>query len=413
PASWSTPSSEIELGQRYFTSEVRDGGPTCATCHANDGADLAYFAFSNASLITRAEHHLFSPGEAAAIASYIRTLPVPAVGRVVDPPFQPGPQNRSAAGAGHRAVLGDDAALEAIAFPAGVPAETAWDFATSVDTFALPLPIETPTWLRWLPRAIDPAWFTRDDGLLGVTEAGLADPGTIVEARAFMSAAIRIGKEILIEDGDHRGRIELLRYAAVKLWDWQRRYGGFDGPDHGFPDGGPPFPYEVGFAFFEAAQASAVPDAMAQTMSWWAAQIAVNPGRGMTTGARPLDWSDVLLVAEGSARGPFTMTLFHLLGSWEESQGALADDFGTERGPVRLLAVPLRHVDPATATALLRRFFAREASFVAGGGTLTASHHTVLRDAWQSTCAALSPSDRSALRATAPSEVAADLVACP
>lgn len=416
PATWAPPSTDaadIDAGRRYFTSEVRDGGPTCATCHSDDGADLAYFAFSNHSIVARAEHHLFSPDEARAIASYLRSLPVPATGRVVDPPFQPGGGNHGAAGAGHGAVLADDAAFAALAFPAGLPNEVPWDFATTIDTHALPLSIETPTWFRWLPREIDPAWFTRDDGLLRTTEAALANPGTIVEARAFMSAAIRIGKEILIADGDHRGRIELLRYAAVKLWDWQRRYGGFDGADHGFPDDGPPFPYEVGFGFFEAAQSNAVPDAMAQTMAWWAAQAAVNPGRGKTSGARPLDWRDVLLVAEGSGQGPSTLTLLHLIGSWEESQGALADDFGTNRGPVRLLAVPLRHVDAATATKLLRRFFVREAAFLVGGGVLTAEHHTLLREAWESSCPSLTASDRGALRAVAPIEVASDLVACP
>jgi hypothetical protein len=416
PATWTAPSSdaaELAAGRHYFTAVSRDGGPTCATCHADDGADLAYFAFSNHSIIARAEHHLFAPAEARAIASYLRSLQVPAAGRVFDPPFQPGAANHGAAGAGHGAVLADDAALAAAAFPGGVPADLPWDAAASIDGFTLPLPIETPTWLRWLPRRIDPAWFTRDSNLLATAEAGLADPGTIVEARAFMSAAIRIGKEILIADGDHGGRIELLRYAAVKLWDWQRRHGGFDGPDHGFPDGGPAFPYEVGFALFEAAQAGAVPDAMAQTMAWWAAQAAVNPGRGMTTGTRPLDWHDVLLVAEGSGQGPHTIARLHLVGSWEESQGALADDFGTHRGPVRLLAVPLRHVGPAVATTLLRRFLVREAAFIAGGGTLTLEHHAVLREAWERVCAELSPSDRSALRSVAPAEVAADLVACP
>jgi hypothetical protein len=148
-------------------------------------------------------------------------------------------------------------------------------------------------------------------------------------------------------------------------------------------------------------------------MSWWAAQAAVNPGRGMTSGARPLEWHDVLLVADASLQGPAMLTWLHLIGSWEESQGVLADDFGTARGPVRLLEVPLRHVDAATAVKLLRRFLAREAAFVAGGGALTAEHHALLREAWGRSCDAFAASDRAALRGIAPPEVAPDLAACP
>ena len=42
-------------------------------------------------------------------------------------------------------------------------------------------------------------------------------------------------------------------------------------------------------AFFEAADApGGVPAPMAQTRSWWWAQLATNPGRGVSTGRRPL-----------------------------------------------------------------------------------------------------------------------------
>ncbi|MDC0746643.1 cytochrome c [Polyangium mundeleinium] len=415
PATWTAPLTDpaaVEQGRAYFTAISRDGGPTCARCHADDGADLAVFAFSNHSIEARAEHHLFSPEEAAAIASYIRSLPVAPAGRVHDPPFQPGPGMRGEAGAGYDAVLADDAALGAALFPDGLPAEPAWETLASLDTSQLPSPASAPTWLRWLPRKIDSGWFTRAGGLLASTEAALADPGALSDALAFQSAAIQIGKELLIEEGDHQGRIELLRYAAVKLWAWQRAHGGYEGPDHGFPDGGPAFPYEVGFAFFEAGIAEAVPHAMAQALSWWVAQIAVNPGRGFSNGERPLNWRDVLRVAEDAGQGPSTLTFFHLLGSWEESRGALADDFGTAQGPVRLLAVPLLHVDAATCEALLRRFFLREAAFLAEGGSLSPNHHTLLANAWQSVCGELSAAQRQGLRAVAPVEIAPDLTAC-
>ncbi|WP_143141217.1 hypothetical protein [Nannocystis exedens] len=416
PATWTAPSADanaIARGERFFTAESRDGGPPCARCHADDGADLAYFAFSNHSLIARAEHHLFSAEEAADIASYIRSLPVAAVGRVFDPPFQPGPAHVGAAGAGYDAVLPADDALGAALFPDGFPDAPAWDIAASFDTSTVALPVELPSWSRWLPRKIDATWFTRGDGALAVAEAALASDGSLEAARAFATAAVHLGKEILITTGDHAGRVELLRYAAVKLWDWQRRHGGFEGADHGFPDGGPAFPYEVGFAFFEAAFVNGLPDAMDQAFSWWMAQAAVNPGRGQTTGDRPLNWRDVLTVADSAGAGPWTLTYLHLVGSLEESQGALADDFGTDRGPVRLLAVPLRRVAGPVRAALMRRFLTREAAFLAGGGSLTSEHHVVLGNAWRDGCDGLTPDERAELRALAPSEVAADLAACP
>src|SRR5690606_32631590 len=133
-------------------------------------------------------------------------------------------------------------------FPDGLAAVPAWDAAAEVDVARLPVPVELPTWLRWLPRELDPSWFTRRDGVLATTEATLRTSAELADAVAFQEAAIAVGKELLTLDGDHVGRIEVLRFAAIKLWDWQRRHGGFDGSDHGFPDGGPAVPYEVGFA---------------------------------------------------------------------------------------------------------------------------------------------------------------------
>ena len=185
------------------------------------------------------------------------------------------------------------------------------------------------------------------------------------------------------------------------------------GDDHGFPTGGPAFPYEVGVAFFEAAQGGALPEAWRQAASWWVAQAAVNPGRGMTAGERPLNWHDVLLVAEGAGLGPWALTLLHLRGSWEESQGALAEEWGTDRGPVRLLEVPLRHFAPDVAASLWRRFLVREAAHADGAGTFSPAHHTVLAQTWAGACADLSSATRDELRALAPAAVADDLDACP
>lgn len=152
---------------------------------------------------------------------------------------------------------------------------------------------------------------------------------------------------------------------------------------------------------------------MAQAFQWWSAQFAVNPGRSLSNGERPLNYRDVLLVADAAGAGPELLTFLHLVGSYEESLGLLADDFGTDRGPVRLLEVPLRRVDAAMRVRLLRRFFAREALHIDGGGVLSAEHHGLLTNAWRGGCAELSASQRDEVRAGAPSELLPDLVACP
>ncbi|MBC8070188.1 MAG: hypothetical protein IAG13_17775, partial [Deltaproteobacteria bacterium] len=85
PTGWSAPSddpADVADGRAYFTEISRDGGPVCAACHARDGADLQYFAFSNHGIVERARHHLFSVDEAEHIASYLRSLPTPVRGRV-------------------------------------------------------------------------------------------------------------------------------------------------------------------------------------------------------------------------------------------------------------------------------------------------------------------------------------------
>ena len=63
----------------------------CADCHTQDGRDLKYFNYSNASIIARARFHGLSALQSEQIASYIRSLPVPNPGRPWNPPYQPGP----------------------------------------------------------------------------------------------------------------------------------------------------------------------------------------------------------------------------------------------------------------------------------------------------------------------------------
>jgi hypothetical protein len=416
PGAWAPhdPSPEaIARGRIYFQEVSRDEGPACARCHPDSGADLQYYAFSTHSIVERAMFHRFNRAEAEDLASYIRSVPVAPVGRPYDPPFQPGHGNHGAAGAGHSAVLNDDAAFSQSAFGgAALPASPAWPWAAAVDTFQQPSAVAAPTWLRWLPRHLEPDWFERDGGLLASAEKALAQQGTLQAAQAFMSAALVIGKQLVAEGGDYVGKIEVLRFAAVKLWDWSRK-NGFHNPDHGMPDGSPAYPYEVGFGFFEASQSTALPGAALQTMQWWWAQLAANPGRGLSTGKRPLNFLDTLSAAENAGLGAGHVAFLHLYGSWEESRGALADRWGTAEGPVRLLAISMRPLSAADRAAVMRRFLMQESAFLEQGGALDAGHHAKLADAWSRSCGVLSAPQRSELRALASPAVQPDLIACP
>jgi hypothetical protein len=116
PASWTAPAgydtpAAIEAGQALWhrRDHLVEGwvGPdiraSCADCHADDGRDLAYFAFSNHSIVQRSRYHGLSEEQGAQIAAYIRsyTLRDPDTGDAYDPPgrpwappYQPGPTAR-------------------------------------------------------------------------------------------------------------------------------------------------------------------------------------------------------------------------------------------------------------------------------------------------------------------------------
>ncbi len=129
----------------------------CMDCHAQDGRDLKYFNYSNASIIERAKFHGMSETEGKKIASYIRTLPgVPNPGRPWNPPYQPGPGldarpvTQWAAGAGVDAVLEQDRDVLAYLIPNGTPLAT---LATTGNLSARQVPIffQLPDWNHWLP----------------------------------------------------------------------------------------------------------------------------------------------------------------------------------------------------------------------------------------------------------------------
>ena len=86
----------------------------CGDCHTQNGADLKYFGYSNNAIIERSKFQGLSETQGQQIASYIRSLPVKAVGRPWNPPYQLGPgittkpNDEWAAGAGIDNVLEND-----------------------------------------------------------------------------------------------------------------------------------------------------------------------------------------------------------------------------------------------------------------------------------------------------------------
>jgi len=192
PESWKPPLSDeasIKAGRELWHSAslVSSSLPNssrirahCADCHAQDGRDLKYFNFSNASIITRAEFHGLSALQATQIASYIRSLPFPNPGRPWNPPYQPGPGlddqplSNWAAGAGLRWVLDDD--VDALPYflnqHAAVPESLSGrdahtrDFSKLLSSITpeifrpdgnlnphnIPIALQLPDWSEWLPR---------------------------------------------------------------------------------------------------------------------------------------------------------------------------------------------------------------------------------------------------------------------
>ncbi|MBK8477846.1 MAG: hypothetical protein IPL39_16540 [Opitutaceae bacterium] len=137
----------------------------CASCHFRDGQDLAYFNYSNKSIIARSRFHGLNQTQAEQVASYIRSLDLklPAgytrqdAGRPWNPPYQPGPGLDArpvelwAAGAGLDAVLERDADMQEYLFPGGEidPGITgATGFLNPRET---PQAFQYPDWNAWLP----------------------------------------------------------------------------------------------------------------------------------------------------------------------------------------------------------------------------------------------------------------------
>jgi hypothetical protein len=192
PETWTPPlpdAASIRAGRELWQSAPlvanSPNGPRieahCADCHAQDGRDLKYFNFSNASIIARARFHGLSALQSEQIASYIRSLPTPNPGRPWNPPYQPGPGldeqplSSWAAGAGLAWVLDQDTdALPYLVRQHGRGMNTAASNRAGIapnlrelvgqitpDIFRpdgnlnarqIPIALQLPDWSQWLPR---------------------------------------------------------------------------------------------------------------------------------------------------------------------------------------------------------------------------------------------------------------------
>jgi hypothetical protein len=193
PESWSPPrpdADSIRSGQELWhtASLVASSLPNspriqarCADCHAQDGRDLKYFNFSNASIVARSRFHGLTTLQGEQIASYIRSLLIPNPGRPWNPPYQPGPGldekpiSNWAAGAGLAWVLNQD--TEALTYLINehgtrVGAAASYLAGSSPDLHKLveqitpdlfrpdgnlnlreiPIALQLPDWSQWLPR---------------------------------------------------------------------------------------------------------------------------------------------------------------------------------------------------------------------------------------------------------------------
>lgn len=178
PDTWEPPlpdDADIEAGRSLwhnraltdlgFENERHPIRAKCSSCHVSDGFDLAYFNYSNRSIIARSVFHGLSETEGQQIASYIRSLDLGLpegysasdAGRPWDPPYQPGPGLDAlpvelwAAGAGLEAVLEKDRDMHAFFFPSGEYDAAILGADGFLNPREVPQAFQYPDWNTWLP----------------------------------------------------------------------------------------------------------------------------------------------------------------------------------------------------------------------------------------------------------------------
>ncbi len=342
PATWQPPlndPADIQAGQTlYKTANLQSASGTpiqakCADCHTQDGSDLKYFNYSSHSIRVRSMFHGLTQQQGDQIASYIRSLnvPAPSNARPWNPPYQPGPGLDSqpaqnwAAGAGLDAVLDHDSDMLPYLMPGGSTANLEWN--SYLNARETPLALQLPDWNRWLP-TIHPTdsygtAFTngpamtlyrdmrsklRPNDAASYRSVAVCQPSCVPEVLTWLDAVKALAQptppysSLLWSDPDTARRIYSDRqWAMVKLWELNHEFGlegmarsiyGPQAPDRGWVSNQ---------AFYTSPNASRIPPGpgigngtvVAHTylsFIWYQMQLILNDGNGQAAGTYPIDW---------------------------------------------------------------------------------------------------------------------------
>lgn len=337
PATWQPPlvsSADIAEGKRLWDSAPLSapGLPSirarCGDCHARDGRDLKYFNYSNLSIKERSVFHGLTSRQGDQIASYIRTLnvPAPAQARPWNPPYQPGPGRDSlpvsewAAGAGLGAVLEHDNDL--IPHLNNAAAAGQWASSAYLNAREIPIAYQLLDWNRWLPtvhpldmwgdaflnsetmayyralrselRLNDPVayrgsfdrlklWFVRNGEFLGPRKPPAEDPRW--KTRFFAEAMYSEPLWILVKNWELHQEFGLEGMAkaihgatAPSSRAWSTQFPFFTSPlVMGIPRDAP------------VANGKRVTHAYL-SFAWYQTQLVLNDGNGTAYGTSPIDW---------------------------------------------------------------------------------------------------------------------------
>jgi hypothetical protein len=211
------------LGREAFTRE-------CATCHASgDGFDLAFFGFTDTTIVRRAVAHV-DTATALDIVAHIRSLRVPSVPENLRL-FQP-----------RGVTVGSDVAFAVALFGRDAwPVELTTDGLKAIDPRQVAIAVPLPVWsdegsnLDWMPDdPLPPEIVGYAGGLPGAAVAGYRAVPTrenLARAVAALRSADRVGANLgapcLFEDAarvDYEACFEVRRWTSTLVAQHMLRY---------------------------------------------------------------------------------------------------------------------------------------------------------------------------------------------
>lgn len=317
---------------------------SCNDCHVEGGYDLEYFAYSNYSIEQRSQFHGLSEAEGKQIAAYIRSIDIETSdgqridppGRPWNPPYQPGltaaasrgasdartvgqsmddmDQVFWAAGAGLEWVLDYDAEIKDYLFPQGVHAD-AYRIDGTLNMRELPVNLQMPDWNEWLPefhpldvwgsdfeqsgawdwyvnempdlidedrpwrveasaeRAVQRLWREIKDRWAPPGSSPAPFEHEITRQVPMKWALTKTFEAMQMNHNEEHAQTLYNEQAEPRQWTSQSRVV-FDMAPHIIGGKGP---------------GSGIMDRYHDT-AWYQHQLTVNPGSGLTTSMRPMDW---------------------------------------------------------------------------------------------------------------------------